>query len=720
MIGVHGPEGSAEYRAAEDLRDLMLEWSPNLESDPRNRVWIVAEAQCYGQAVQDVDLLVLAAFGGSTPLHLDANGVSARFHSLCFTVEVKTHTRDSIEFQGTHAFVRYDGDRKSATRQSEQQQHSLRRYLAPKLKPAPFCVNLLWLRNVARRDIPEPPHNIVSGQADWREFLSRLRDSRMAPRRGSSGIDKEYDVGPLESVESAAKLFTERLPASRLDRARMERVAQRWLKTQQYAERLGEQLLIFRGRGGTGKTAALLRIAHDIHQSYGQRVLILTYHRALVSDLTRLFALMSLSTGVRTGGIRIRTVHSFIRGIATNLAGYSWSWENSFSAEYERCKEFTLEILGAATPEDFRKLKRSSPEEFDWDYIFVDEAQDWPADERDILYRVYDSRTFVLADGVDQYVRSNRSIDWTKTPEENLAVQRIPLRKVLRLKAGLCRFVQSFAAKMGLGDWSIEPDPGAQGGRIIIVEGSYFDDRLLHESIVEANAKDGNELIDMLFCVPPDDVKSSGDRRASMAGSQFRQWGYKVWDGVDPDQRDSFPTDLDQLRILQYESCRGLEGWTVVNLGFDRFFDMKLRQSPQTESEEPELLFDPRQAAETYAAQWLMIPLTRAVDTLVIEIRSFEHPVGQALRAAATECGAIVECVRTRRPTVDSIPASPVGKEKLEIGGFGAGDAVIHTIFGKGEILRVWDATGGARAEIKFRNVGTKTISLSASPIRKL
>jgi hypothetical protein len=711
MIAVHGREGSEEYRAAESLRDLMLAWCPSLESDPRHRVWIVSEAQCYGQTVQDLDLVVFAVLGGSTPLHVGPRG-SARFRSLCFTVEVKTHSRSAVDFRGKDTWVRYGGEWKCATKQSEQQELSLRKYVGPKVARPPFCVDLLWLRNVSRGDLPPPEHNIVSGEADWDEFLSRLRDSRMSPRAGSSGIDEVYDAGSVEGIEAAAKLFTEHLPASRLDRVRMERVSERWLKTQQYGEKLGEQLLIFRGRGGTGKTAALLRMAHDIHQSYGQRILILTYHRALVSDLTRLFALMSLSGSIRSGGIRIRTVHSFIRGIAIQLAGYTWNHDNEFGAEYELCKQSTADLLGAVLPEDIQRLKSTYPEEFDWDYVFIDEAQDWPADERDILYRVYDPRTFVLADGVDQYIRSNHSIDWTVgTDRTKLPAQRVPLRKVLRLKAGLCGFVQTMAEKLGLDEWNVEANLGAQGGRIVVVVGSYFDDRSLHDGIVEANARDGNEPVDMLFCVPADDVERIDSRRTSSAGAQFERWGYKIWDGVDPAQRDSFPTDLGQLRIVQYDSCRGLEGWTVVNLGFDRFFDLKRSQSLQGKDRDPELFFDPQEAARRYAAQWLMIPLTRAIDTLVIEIGSVDHPVGRVLQQTAAECGAIVEWVNAEPPAANR--RRPAGERELQ--GFQSGDTVIHTIYGKGKIRRLWRSREGPRAEVEFGKLGKRTIPLIES-----
>lgn len=720
MIRVYGPEGTEEYQAAEKLRDLMLRWSPNLASNDRHQVWIIAEAQCYGQAVQDIDLLVLASFGGETPPHVDAAGLSARFRSLCFTVEVKTHPREGVEFEGTRVRVRYDTG-KDVTKQSDSQKWSLHSYLKPKLNRSPFCVNLIWLQRVARRDIPAPPHNIVSGEADWEEFLSRLRDSRMQPRSGPTPIEVEYDVGPADVMRSTAQLFTEALPASRLDRLRMERIATRWLKTQQYADKLGEQLLIFRGRGGTGKTVALLRMAHDIYETYGKRVLLLTYNKALVSDLSRLFALMKLGRGIGSGAIRIQTVHSFIRGIAESLAGFEWNSENEFGREYDRCKAESLEMLSLAFPEDIQNLKTGNAQEFDWDYILVDESQDWPVDERDILYKVYHPHSFVLADGIDQFVRSRDHIDWTAgQPAGRLKAQRVPLKKVLRLKAGLCDFTQNFAKQLGLGNWDVEPDSEAQGGRVIIVEGSYLENRELHERVLTESERDGNKPVDALFCVPPSSVEQTPEGPRSVAGSQFRKWGHKVWDGVDPVQRDSFPTGLDQLRIVQYESCRGLEGWTVVNLGFDSLYDLKLRQGPPDSQIAPELFADPEADAQEYAAQWLMIPLTRAIDTLVIEISSVDHPIGRALQAAAVESGKTVEWVKIAAPDRHSGGEGKiVHTDVTELGQFRTGDILIHDAFGTGRILSLRGSSEDPRAEVEFSG-GIKNLALNASPIQRL
>ena len=49
------------------------------------------------------------------------------------------------------------------------------------------------------------------------------------------------------------------------------------------------------------------------------------------------------------------------------------------------------------------------------------------------------------------------------------------------------------------------------------------------------------------------------------------------------------------------------------------------------------------QAKHLFAARWLMIPLTRAIDTLVIQVQSENHIVTKALRQVADERPELIE-----------------------------------------------------------------------------
>jgi hypothetical protein len=124
----------------------------------------------------------------------------------------------------------------------------------------------------------------------------------------------------------------------------------------------------------------------------------------------------------------------------------------------------------------------------------------------------------------------------------------------------------------------------------------------------------------------------SGKGKESLVARAYKEWGFDVWDAVDPEMRDQYPTSLDQFRIVQYDSCRGLEGWVVVCFALDVFFEHKQLTAEISDVARQDMFFEKEQAAIEYAKRWLMIPLTRAIDTLVIHVERADSYVGEVLR----------------------------------------------------------------------------------------
>src|SRR5262249_48054261 len=141
--------------------------------------------------------------------------------------------------------------------------------------------------------------------------------------------------------------------------------------------------------------------------------------------------------------------------------------EESFLKSYEESKERALTYIkeGAVTTSDIASLVKS--EEFSWDYILVDEAQDWPDNERDLLRTLYGPKQFAIAEGIDQLVRSQQPCNWRAGLTVN-DYQIVKLKACLRMKAALARFVVYLAASLGLGEWDVIPNTDASGGRVIV------------------------------------------------------------------------------------------------------------------------------------------------------------------------------------------------------------------------------------------------------------
>ena len=89
-----------------------------------------------------------------------------------------------------------------------------------------------------------------------------------------------------------------------------------------------------------------------------------------------------------------------------------------------------------------------------------------------------------------------------------------------------------------------------------------------------------------------------------------------------------------------------VEGWTVLNYAFDDFWDYKREQwlsSPQ----ELDSLFDtPEELAAAFASRWAMIPLTRAMDTLVINVSTQPSCIKSALEKVHSQREDFVEWIK--------------------------------------------------------------------------
>jgi hypothetical protein len=639
MIKLHGPEKSPEYEYGLELETSIIESWPSVPKSNGQKIDIIVNAQCHVGENREVDLFVLGKLNPAIPL-IDPQKPDQKINILnfAFAIEVKNHTDDSVMFKGTEVYVLYNKKWKHVSSQSDNQIYSLRDYLQLKGIRPPFINNLIWLRNLPKSSLPKGPHNIFGADSKWHEIMSafiimrtnrisKLRDGQLALYDASKSVEKDFT--------KIIDVFTKEILPSKLDRPKLEEINKQILTDQLYSQRIGQQILIFRGRGGTGKTVRLLRIAKNLYDDFGARVLILTYNLALVSDIRRLLAIMRIGFDITDKSIHITNIHKFFRR-AFKCFGILDVTETDYIAKYDDFKKQTLNQLKEFSRTELIVLADDKSYVFDWDYILVDEAQDWPTDEKEILYMLFDYRKFILADGEDQLVRGYHRVDWRKGVDSDKC-QIVPLKKCLRLKRALCLFIRSFARHIGLGEYPLEPNVKIHGGRVIIVVGGFKGRDELLIDIMRENEKAGNEPIDMLFCVPPKLVDKNKQRCA--VAEYLDKKGLNYWDGTAKDIRgETYPTDLDQIRIVQYESCRGLEGWTVVNFKFDELYEIKKWAWSKEGKGQKEMFITDEEAAHLFAARWCMIPLTRAMDTIVIQVDSLNTKIGNVLKACYEDC----------------------------------------------------------------------------------
>ena len=307
--------------------------------------------------------------------------------------------------------------------------------------------------------------------------------------------------------------------------------------------------------------------------------------------------------------------------------------DNTFLHRYN---ELTIELSNylkeeVITTQEIENIIQSNFYELSWDYVFVDEAQDFTDAERDILVKIYGSRNMLIADGTDQLIRANSYCDWPKNETKNI----VKLKECLRQKSNLVHFVNNYAQKCGMEQFILKSASQMTGGKVVITTKSYINSGV-HLIETLKNKQAGNSNYDYLFLCPPHLVakfeEGGQQNRHFSLLPLFKQSGIGLWDGTSTDLRTEYPVSLEDYRIVQYDSCRGLEGWTVVCLSYDKFVEYKGNCFDYQKDIDYLRLETPDMQKKRFINNWAIIPLTRAIDTLIITLEDEDSETGIILK----------------------------------------------------------------------------------------
>ncbi|MET3414546.1 RNA helicase [Methylobacterium sp. 1030] len=663
MIVITGVTEGDEYEAAKRLERRLLDLWPDIAQSKADVVRIFVGLKMHGQKMEDLDLVVIGFFAEARSFDVEwkfyprdgepFTPKAARVRNFALVIEVKSHDAKGVRFENTAAFVKYtrngDASWQCVTEKNRSQMFEFKKWLDRFGLDNVHVQNLVLFTGLKERDLPRRPHVCIASDTSFERILNvlgQVSGIREKDRKVTLSYGAEEAFARLLAPNSP--LF-ETIAPTPLDRRRMDLIAKSALQDA-WLEDLGERQILLKGRGGVGKTVILLQMAYRAFDQSGQRSLVLTFNKALVADMRRTMSLLGVPRSVERGGVAIETVHGFIRQLMLKLGVIDC--REGFLDGYETHKSTLLHYLlsGTVTGDDLAETIRSDATQFDWDLVFVDEGQDWPGDEIAILNAVYGPKRLVVSDGVDQYVR-NSVADWTSSLSKGESKVR-PLKKCLRMKANIASFVADVAAGLGLDDWDLEPNVDAAGGRVIVFEGDLAAEPARIAALVEEARELGNFPVDLLACVPPGLVVKTAQGPENEAAAAYVEHGGRVWDGTAADVREHYPIDRDELRFVQYDSCRGLEGWTTINYDLDQLWDYKASQWLSEKHTHDPLLETREEAAARHAARWIMIPLTRAIDTLVIGIGANPGPLRDVLRKVADRREDFVEWIDLTRSKV--------------------------------------------------------------------
>lgn len=633
---------SDEYQAAQKMKRIIQE---SLSSSVVGEIVIFASATLMGQAVKDVDLLMIGQLNNchvNAEFHTEDEGMvkdDVEITSFCTTIEVKRHDISGIFLNGTDFYVKYGIKNHCVTLQSNKQKIAAMEFFKRTLLVSPYVTNVIWFTQVTGSDIKglltnngrTMPSNVLGRDFDFKELLQLLIWQNPPFKRRSNYIfDSNYNSNSLSEIQNALSLFSKtKSHMGEMTRRRIEQITNSVFQSNSLIDTRGK-ISVYRGRAGTGKTVGLIQTAIHLVDEEQARVLILTYNKALVSDIRRLFALAELPDMFEEKCVYINTMHAYFYQLANTVLYNGRMSGDKFLRKYDSILRELLEFVKDDESLELVREMCLSDCNLSWDYVLIDEAQDWSTLERDVILKLFDGGRIIVADGGQQFVRRIDTCDWSVIRERN----NIKLKYCLRQKENLVSFINAYSQKADILGGKVLTKNNMLGGRIIITDDDHLYE--IHAQEIKRLQDTGNIAYDMLYLVPHFLVKKTTSGSQFELRSQFEQNGIYYWDGTSANNRDGYSVNADEVRLLQYDSARGLEGWTVMCLDFDVFLYEK--DSEYVDGNVDSLMLEsPQERRKKYLYNWAMIPLTRAIDTLVITLRDPKSKVGKILRELSNE-----------------------------------------------------------------------------------
>ena len=336
-------------------------------------------------------------------------------------------------------------------------------------------------------------------------------------------------------------------------------------------------------------------------------------------------------------------------------------------------KEFNNRRIGS------RKRKRT---------VFIDEAQDCHRLEKEILISIYGSKKIVIANGgKEQLIRHKELCNWEILKGNKLETNKHYKRnKSYRVKKTVGKFCNYVANHYKI-DLNLEPIESEDEGELLVdfntkhtdneiqdifkqlnlkgeINGCSAYERLL--ILIESNSqREGlskNEITESGIINEYGNIEASSnlirvlpalfgnkDGNIEASSNLIRgKWKYlkplendnlMFWDGTESDKSKLNVPNPFESRLIYYESCRGLESWSVACFSIDKFFKLK-KEHPDAEkfllTEEKgdtrNLFLTNEERRNMCAATWVLMALTRVIDTLYIQIDDENSEFGKVIK----------------------------------------------------------------------------------------
>ncbi|MCF1190105.1 hypothetical protein LRR18_00800 [Mangrovimonas sp. AS39] len=307
--------------------------------------------------------------------------------------------------------------------------------------------------------------------------------------------------------------------------------------------------------------------------------------------------------------------------------------------------------------------------------LFLDEAQDCHAFEKDILLSIFGYNNIIIANGdKEQLIRYSTECKWYVSQAQKVPMYTyLKKRKSFRMKPAIAHLANHIAESFGI-DLGVEPLDTEDHGQIIIDK--HYNGNLQSKvnairELYTLGARQGCTAYESILLLCPSDITKRKNNEDNLSDiddfeaaknikiNEFdvikedtsktkEEWNliseaskqialFRFWNttGNVDKRKQSVPGSL-SVRSIYYESCRGIEAWSVLCYGLDHFFNNKINEDEADNFLLENVLLTPIERKNMYAATWVLMALTRAIDTCYLELEHLESPLSKAIQSFAT------------------------------------------------------------------------------------
>lgn len=618
MLRVVTVSSRCERENAERIAEVIRTGWPGIESSQNEHVTVAAGLKL----VRESDLLVT----------FDLDRPRDGFQAGAIVIEVKRLDRSRLEAIGNDLRPLYANGpaKETVLGQLKDQITGICVQLDKYGRQRCYVHGLAWMLGASTAELREQAPGlspfILGSDATWAEMLAAAAGEHRAIAEPKSEADRG-------AVAFVTKLLTRERRMSARDLAKLDSFTTEVLVRDVIDDvmpHVGREQVRLQGRAGSGKSTTLALLACRVVQRDGARILFLTYQRVLRGELEHLVRVIAGPSGVAADSIVVTTMLDLLIDMFTELGGQiplTGEGTTDYPALPQVVAKFLDERGRETLASDAATLRELYPARFDFDYVFIDEGQDWRPSERDLLRLLFRPEATVIADGVDQFAQRQSRCDWTRdTPKPRYVRE---LKRSLRMSANVASFVMAFARALGYHDWSITPHPDLTGGRVILASQATFNESSFGRALAigrEAKVSPG----DCLVAVPPSLVQTIDGGRAAKPASVLRACNVAVWDATDERTR-LIARHPDEVAVVPYGSIRGLEGWETILLELDGWHANRVKH--------PNLETGDGVFADDVARRAMLLAVTRAAHVLIVTIGNPDSEVSTWLEEAAREVG---------------------------------------------------------------------------------